>query len=190
MNPRAVLFALARLALIDPIAGGRAILALNPPLIARWMLLAAAVLAMSVVFYLLPLAQGSAEDLMPPFAFAATQGAMNVFVVALITHVGRGFGGTGRFADALWLMGWLQVLTVALLVAQVLAMVALPFLIDPVAVAAIALSIWVLVGFVCALHGFTSRARVLVGGVMVFVVASFVLAMLLLVLGFAPTEFQ
>ena len=81
-------------------------------------------------------------------------------------------------------------LTVALLVAQVLAMVALPFLIDPVAVAAIALSIWVLVGFVCALHGFTSRARVLVGGVMVFVVASFVLAMLLLVLGFAPTEFQ
>ena len=183
-DPRPV--ALLRLSLTDPEAGGRAILALNPPDWARWALLAAAVLASVVLLYLLPTLMGETTGLPSPFAFAGFQGVLNVVVVAVIAHAGRMFGGTGTFSQALWLMGWLQALTVALLAVQVLAAIVLPVLSLPVAMAAVVASIWVLVGYVCALHGFRSRLMVLLAGVGVFMAVSLLLSIVLVFLGIEP----
>ncbi len=182
--------ALMRLSIRDPIEGGRHIIALNPPMSVRWMLLAASVLVSVVLVYAPALAVGGTDGLPTPFAFVATQALMNLLVIGLITIIGRNFGGTGGFADVLWLLGWMQAMTTLLLVAQIVAILVLPSLHVPVAAASIALSIWVLVGYICAVHGFTSRIAVLIGGVMTFIVLSFVLSMILLFLGFAPPEIQ
>ncbi|HPD92156.1 MAG: YIP1 family protein [Rhodobacter sp.] len=173
-------------ALSDPVQGGKAILALQPPVPVRWMLLAAAILVSVIGVYLVPAALGQAEDLPSPFVFTAAQVALNVVVVALITHVGRLFGGTGAFLDALWLVGWMQAITALLLVVQIVVLIALPLLNVPVFVASVAVSLWLLVGFICALHGFRSRIMVLTTGLMVFLMASYVLSLVLLALGYEP----
>ena len=178
--------ALVRLALTDPVQGGRAILALNPPLPVRWMLLAAAILVSVIGVYLLPALLGQAEDLPSPFLFTAAQIALNVVVVAQITHVGRLFSGRGQFYDALWLVGWMQAITALLLALQIVVLVALPVLNMPVFIASVAISLWLLVGFICALHGFKSRIMVLTAGVMVFLMASYVISLVLLALGYEP----
>jgi len=180
--------ALLRLSVVDPAEGGRQLLALDPPLAVRWMLLVATVLGSVVLLYSGPVLTGDLGGLPSPFGFVATQGVMNVVVVTLIAFVGRGFGGTGRFGDALWLMGWLQTLTAGLLIVQIAAMLVLPSLGLPIGVASVALSIWVLVGYVCAVHGFKSRVLVLISGVMTFVVISFALSLILLFLGYGPAE--
>lgn len=181
-------FPLIRLSLADPVEGGRRIIALNPPPVIRWMLLGAAVLVSVVLLYVLPVLMGEHDVLPAPFAFAATQGLMNLIVIAVVTFVGRAFGGTGNFLDAVWLVGWMQMVTAALLMVQVVALLVLPFLNIPIGVASVALSIWVLVGYVCALHGFKSRVTVLVGGFMTLLILSFLMTMVLLFLGFAPPE--
>lgn len=178
------LLTLVRLTVADPVEGGRAVLALNPPVLLRWMLLAAAILVSVVLIYLLPVLTGQAGDMPSPFAFAAGQGVLNGVVVALVAYAGRAFGGTGSFDDALLLMAWLQSVTVALLVLQLAVLVLIPALNLPVTLASIVISVWMLVGFVCALHGFQSRIMVLVGGVMVFTITAFVLSLVLLFLGF------
>jgi hypothetical protein len=179
--------ALARLTVVDPIEGARVLIALRWPMAVRWMLLAAAVLASVVVLYALPVMAGVTEGMPSPVMFAGAQVALNLIVVLLITHVGAMFGGKGRFEDALLLVGWLQVLTVGLLIVQLGVLVVVPALNLPVTLAAVALSLWILTGFVCALHGFASRLLVLMGGVAVFVSVSFVLSFILLLLGFDPS---
>ena len=182
------LLTILRLSIQNPEEAGRQLIALNPPMPLRWMLLGAAVMASVVLLYLLPVAMGEHDALPSPFAFAATQGGMNLVVVALVTFVGSAFGGKGRFADVLWLVGWMQVVTAALLIVQLVVMLLLPILNIPVGAAAVAISIWVLVGFICAVHGFKSRVAVLVAGFMTFMVFSFILSLILLFLGFGPAE--
>lgn len=177
------LFALMRLTVIDPINGGRAVLALNPPTPFRWMLLAAAVLVSVVLLYALPVLTGETAQMPSPWSFAAGQGALNVLVVALVAYGGRAFGGKGSFDDALLLMAWMQMVTVALLVVQLVTLIVLPALTVMVTAVSIVISLWMLTGFVCALHGFKSRALVLVGGVMVFTITAFILSLILLFLG-------
>lgn len=185
---RTEFFALIRQSLADPETGAQHLMALNPPMATRWMLLAASVLGSVVLLYLLPVLTGEVSMLPSPFAFAGTQAAMNLLVIALITHVGRAFGGTGNFADAVWLVGWMQLITAGLLIAQIVVMLVLPMANVIVAIASIAVSIWLLVGFICALHGFKSRITVMVAGLMVFLLSSFVIAMVLLFFGFSPAE--
>lgn len=189
MIQTADLIALLRLSILDPIEGGRRILALNPPIEDRWFLLAASVVVSVLLVYAPALLMtGGVEGLPAPFAFVALQGLMNLMVIGLITVVGRGFGGTGRFAGALWLVGWLQSLTALLLLPQLAAVLLVPSLHLPVAMASVALSIWVLVGFICALHGFASRVAVLIGAFMTFIVFSFVLSLVFLFLGLVPPD--
>lgn len=184
MKQSSPLLALVRQSITDPVLAGRAIIALNPRFDLRWMLLAAAILVSVVLIYVLPVLSGQADQMLSPWSFAAGQAGLNLLVVFLVAYVGRAFGGTGSFADALLLMGWLQAVTVAMLIAQLVALIVLPFLSLPVTMASIIISLWMLTGFICALHGFQSRALVLVGGVMVFTITTFVLAFILLLLGF------
>lgn len=188
MTPLSFLLSVLNLSIRSPEEAGRRLMALNPVMAVRWMLLGAAVSVSVVLLYLLPVITGQHELLPSPFAFVATQGGMNLVVIALITYVGGAFGGKGRFADVLWLVGWMQVVTAALLVVQIVVMLVLPFLNIPAGVASVAISIWVLVGFICAAHGFQSRVAVLIGGFMTFMIFSFILSIILLFLGFGPAE--
>jgi hypothetical protein len=170
----------------DPVEGGKAVLALNPVMAVRWMLLVAAIASAVVVLYALPVLMGAAGDMPPPLYFALWQVGLNLFAITLIAYAGRAFGGTGSFSDALLLMGWLQALTVPLLLVQLVIAAILPALNMLVVMAEVALSIWLLTGFVSAIHGFTSRIAVLVGGLIVLMAVSMVISTILLTLGFVP----
>lgn len=186
MDPRIDIVGLARLSFLDPIAGGRAVIALAPRLALRWMLLAAAVLVSVVLLYALPVLSGTTEGMPAPMNAAAFQLGVNVLMVALMAFVGQTFGGTGRFADALLLVGWLQALTVPLVVLQLVVIVAVPVFNLAVLVGAVAASMWLLTGFVCALHGFRSRLLVLLVGMMVVIFVSMALSVVLVQLGYVP----
>jgi hypothetical protein len=177
---------LARLSIADPEKGGREILALNPPLPARWLALAAAVVLGVVVAYMLPLMAGQTEGVLPPFAAVGMQAGVNILAIFLMTHVGRMFGGQGRLEDALLLVAWLQALMIAVQGVQLVVLLILPPLAGLVTILAVALFFWLLTGFVQALHGFPSRPMVLLGVLASLFVAAFVLSFFLLLIGFDP----
>ncbi len=179
---------LVRLSVTEPEKGAAAILALNPPLPARWMLMGFAVSLGVVLAYLLPVLSGRGGDLPMPFVAAGVQGGMNIAAVVLATTVGRMFGGRGRFEDALLLVGWLQLLMSGVQLIQLVAMLVMPPLAGLIMVAAVALFFWLLSGFVSTLHGFKSRFMVLLGTLGTLFAAAFVLSFVLLLLGFELPE--
>jgi len=179
---------LVRLSVTEPEKGAAAILALNPPLPARWMLMGFAVTLGVVLAYLLPVLSGRGGDLPMPFVAAGVQGGMNIAAVVLATTVGRMFGGRGRFEDALLLVGWLQLLMSGVQLIQLVAMLVIPPLAGLIMVAAVALFFWLLSGFVSTLHGFKSRFMVLLGTLGTLFAAAFVLSFVLLLLGFELPE--
>ncbi len=174
---------LVRLSFAEPEAGFRAVQGLNLPMDARWMLVAAAVLAGVVLAYLLPVMAGQTDEIPSPLTATAIQAGMNLLAIFLLTHVGRMFGGTGRFEDALLLVGWLQLLMVGMQAIQVAVMLILPPLGGLVLILAIAAFFWLFSGFTCALHGFQSRLLVLVGGFGTLFAVAFVLSFIMIILG-------
>lgn len=177
---------LARLSIADPEKGGHAVMALNPPLQARWMGLAAAVVLGVLVAYMLPLLAGRLGAVPSPFLVVAIQTGANLLAIALMTQVGRMFGGQGRAEDALLLIAWLQALLVAVQVVQLVVAVILPPLAVLVTMLAVALFFWLVSGFVQALHGFTSRPLVLLGVLGAMFATAIALSFLMLVLGIDP----
>lgn len=175
-----------RLSVEDPVNAAQRLIAMAPTLQIRWMLLAATVTSSVVVLYAPAVLIGQVAQMPSPFSFAAMQGMANTLLVLLVAHVGRAFGGAGRFADALWLVGWMQVITTVMLVLQVAAVLVVPGLDLMVAMASIGVSLWVLVGFISALHGFASRLMVLGGIVGVFILLSLAISLVLVALGFDP----
>ena len=144
------LAALARLSFVDPVAGGKAVIALNPPMAARWALLAASI----------------------------------VVAVVMIALVGRQLGGRGRIEDALLLVGWLQALMLVLQLGQLVTLLVLPVAAVGLTMASIGIFLWLLTGFICALHGFTSRFLALLGVVLGALGAAVILSFVLLLFGF------
>jgi hypothetical protein len=177
---------LARLTLSDPEQGGRQLLAMNPPMEARWMAMGAAILAGVVLAYLLPVIAGQAGSVISPFAAVGIQIGANLLAVVLMTNVGRAFGGQGQFVDAVLLVAWLQALMVGVQLVQLVALLILPPLAGIVTILAIALFFWLLTGFVQALHGFQSRMMVLFGVLGSMFAAAFVVSFILIMLGVDP----
>ena len=180
---RADLSSLAALSLREPEAGARALIALNPPLQARWLLLALAIVGGVVLTYLLPVLAGMSGGVPSPLMATLLQAATNVAAVVLITRVGRAFGGTGRYEDALLLVGWLQLLMVGFQAVQVIAMLVLPPFAALVMVLSVAAFFWLLTGFVRALHGFSSRILVLLGVFATVFGVAMIMALALMLLG-------
>lgn len=177
---------LARLTLSDPEKGGKQLLALNPPMDARWMLMGAAIASGVVLAYLLPVIAGQAGSVISPFAATGVQIAANLLAVVLMTHAGRFFGGQGQFGDAVLLVAWLQALMVGVQLVQLVALLILPPLAGIVTILAIALFFWLLTGFTQALHGFKSRLIVLFGVLGSMFAAAFVVSFILILVGFDP----
>ena len=157
---------LAVLTLRDPEAAMRVLRGLDLPLGARWMVLFLAVVLSRMVgamlMILLP-ADGQdplAQLLSDPMTMAAIEFVGMVLTAFFVTHIGRMFGGTGNFADALLAVAWIELLLVVLMAVQVLMLVLLPGTVDLLGMIAGALSIYLTVTMTKALHGFSSVGKV------------------------------
>lgn len=181
------LLPLARLSLTDPERAADALLRLPLPVQARWHLLILAVLAGVVLAYLPPVLTAPPGFAPSPFLAAGVQLSLHVATIFLITVVGQRLGGRGRFEDALFLVGWLQLLMAGFQALQLLILFVMPPLAVLVAMASVAAFLWILTGFVRQLHGFASRGAVLLGIIAGGFALGFALAMGMIMLGIDPT---
>lgn len=182
------MIALARLTLADPPQATRVLLAEDVPMRARTaglMLVAvvSAVLA-SLQISLNPadLDPFSAFMLASPFRAAIMQWGFLALSVVLIHRVGRAFGGTGSFADALLIVVWLQCLTLVLQLLQLVASVIAPPLSGVIGLAGFVLFLWLMTHFIAGLHGFRSRGLVFLGMVVTAAAAGLVIGIALILL--------
>ena len=181
----AFLRAMLRETLSNPQEAARKLIAINPPMEARGLALAV-VVVLSVLLgqaSVLLMAGSDAPFVMGVGASAIVQGGALLMVVYAAHAVGRMFGGSGSFPDAVLLVSWLQFMMVVLQVIQVAALVLVPPLSGMIGIIAITLFLWVLTNFVAALHGFTSLGKVFGMILVTFMAIAFVVAFLLALLG-------
>ena len=182
-----VLLGMVRDTISDPAAGAQMILRLDLPRAALWLSFALMSVLSMILGELGSLVIGVPED--GPLsgqgavALGLMQGVFLFLAVHAITQIGRIFGGTGTFFEALALVTWLQFIFVALQVVQLLLAVIAPPLAAIVSLLAIVLFFWLLSHFIAVLHGFTSVGRVFLMTLLSFVGILFTLAIVLNVLG-------
>ena len=182
------ILSLARLTLNDPRGGVRALLGMGLPLPARTAGLLLVAVSSAVLLHLGflflpgtddPLAQFMSQS---PFRTAVIQWLILAATVLCIHQIGRAFGGKGALADALLVVVWLQVIMLAVQVAQLLSLILFSPLAGVVNLAGLILFFWLLTSFIAELHGFKSRWAVLSGvigsGFLIAVVVAVVLSMI------------
>ena len=148
-----------------PRAAARRIIALDLPTEARWTgLLLVAVLALLETRLAVVMMPG--YDAGPIFGVVANpwygipvQVLSLLLIAGCMAVVGRIFGGTGNFLDALVLVIWLEFLLTLAQALQLLALLIFPPLGALIAFAALGLFLWLLAQFTAALHGFKDLAR-------------------------------
>lgn len=183
---------LAALSVRDPRSAARWLMAQDIPAAARWMLLGLVSVASTIMLNLEIRADGAelgqvfGAMVERPILAAVLQAAALLLMVAAVHRVGLIFGGRGTFADTMLLVGWIQLLLVAVSVVQVVLLVAFPLLSGLVGLAAMALFLWLFVNFVAELHGFDSIAKVALGSAITLILAGFLLSLLLAPLMPAP----
>jgi hypothetical protein len=192
----ALLPTLIRQTLTDPRAAAHRIIGFQLPSHVLWQGMAL-VVALSVIaaqltaFLLAPSATDTTagqEMLMPtffssPFLMGFIQGAILVMMVFAVHWIGRAMGGTGQFPDAIALVVWLQFLLVCLQVVQALLGMVAPGFSGLVGLLGIGLFFYLLSQFVLVLHGFQSAALVFVMILVSLLGLTFVLSVVLTLLG-------
>ncbi len=193
MNPTLqLLLTEARHTLQDPRSGVRRVIALGLPMQARWLGLGLIAVCSAILthlsFGLIPVDDRDVlSDLMQsPFRTAALQGVLLLAIVHMTYWLGRARGGTGRFADALVVLVWLQLLMLGLQVVQLVVQVALPPLAGPVNLAGFAIFVWLLCNFIAELHGFKSLIAVFGGIVLGMFLLGFALALVIFAVSGGP----
>jgi len=175
-----------------PRAMAEDVLAERLPGAVLWAMLTA-VVAVSVVLGQgsLLLAEGETVDnpyLGNPFALFALQMGILAVMVAATHHIGRFMGGMGSFEGALALVTWLQFVLVCLQVVQTLAMFVAPPIADLIGIAGIVLFLWLFTNFVAVLHGFPSLGLVFVMILLSAFGLTFLISLLLTMLGLTPGD--
>jgi hypothetical protein len=179
---------LAQLTFQDPKAATRVLLAEGIPLPARTAgLLLVAVLSALLASLQLNLSPQqldpmSAFMLASPFRAAVVQWAFLALSVVLIHRVGRAFGGTGSFPDALLIVVWLQCLTLVLQFAQLVLNILSPALAGILGLAGFVVFLWLMASFIAELHGFRSRGLVFVGMLLSAFAAGLVIGIALIII--------
>ena len=204
MSARAF-FRLAGLTLAQPVEAWAEIRALNMDIRDRWLALIGLIALSTLIAWLMdaqlaPLIsrpQDPAAQLMEtmrlqleqrPLVFAAGQLVGNIVTVALVTRIGRFFGGHGRFEDVLLAAVWMKAMLLVLQFAQLIFIgIALPIaamltMVETMAFLYLALRLTQVV------HGFRSPLRVAVGMVLSFLVLMFALTTLMVLLGLTLPE--
>ena len=181
---------LTQLTLQDPRQATRVLLAEGVPMRARTggLLLVAVVSAVFASIQLGASPQAldplSAFMLASPFRAAVVQCLFLALSVVLIHRVGRAFGGKGSFPDALLVVVWLQLLTLAIQVLQLAATLVAPPLAGIIGLGGFVLFLWLMTAFIAELHGFASRGLVFLGMVLSALGAGLILGIvMILILG-------
>ncbi len=127
---------------------------------------------------------GAAPALMlDPIRMGVIQGASVVITIFAIYWMGRAFGGTGTFPQAMLTVIWMQYVAVMLqLVVLVLALFA-PGIAVLVSVFSVVLSFWILSHFIAEMHGFRSAGLVFAMIVVTIFALAIVLGILLALIG-------
>ena len=152
----------ARLTLRDPKAGVRIVMGWPLTVTELWLVLALlASLSALLAEVMVGLTSGEVDPTMAvmlqsPLGFAAVQFLGLGVMAVLLFAIGRPFGGTGQFAQALAAVGWLQCILLVVQIAQIVAILVLPVLALLIAVGSLVLAIWLLTNFTAELHGFRS----------------------------------
>lgn len=107
-----------------------------------------------------------------PFAYAVIIGTFLMFLVFMIVHAGRMFGGTGTLDGALMLIVWFQAVSVTLEAIQVALLLISPGIAALFGVITLGAIIWVFVNFINVLHGFASLAKAAVVIVLALICAA------------------
>ena len=183
------LVSLAQLTLQHPHQAARLLLAEDVPMRARTggLLLVAilsALLASLQVTGRQDLDPFSAFMLASPFRATLFQWGFLALSVLLMHNVGRAFGGSGSFADALLVVVWLQVILLGFQLLQLVVAPILPGLAGVIGLVSFVVYFWLLTIFIAELHGFTRRGLVFLGMMLTLLAAGFLLGVLMiLVLG-------
>ena len=191
------LLPLLQTSVTDPRRASRELLGLGLPIEHYWtaflavVTLAAAlvqgVLILSPPPKTLVMADGSEVPIVVPGALAtvAVIGG-GLLAVAALLHVGaKAFGGTGRFADMILAVTWIQGVLIALnLLSLPLLLIGLGGLVE---LALFAVLFWMLGGFTAGMQGFESTGKVVMGVIGGLFALALGLAILLVALGGGAT---
>lgn len=189
------IIALAKLSLQDPRAGARALLRLGVPLPARTvgllLMAVASAFLMHIGFLILPPSEDPLAGYMmqSPLRTAIIQWVILSVSVLLIYRIGRAWGGQGSLPDTLLVVVWLQVIMLAVQLAQVVALLLLPPLAGIINLAGLVLFFWLMTSFIAELHGFASRGKVLAGILATSLGVAMILVMVLSLI-FGPEALQ
>lgn len=120
------------------------------------------------------------EIQLSPFAHAGVLLASLLLSASALQVGGQLLKGRGRYAEALLLVVWLEVLALAVQVVTVLISLALPPLAGIVGLFGFAVLLWCLLHFARALHGFSGLGKaagaLVLGAVLVILASSLLLA--------------
>lgn len=170
---------------VAPQEVARALITWNPPNEARWIGVALVAVA-SVILgtigegMVTVLSRGAMPFTNMAFTLGPMQFVMPVVIAFLMAFMGRRFGGTGNFRDALLLSAWMQGVMTVIQAIQIVVMIFFPMTaLVALSFAIIALLMHLLVNFTAALHGFTNLISVAAGVVFTAILVIFLTALIL-----------
>ena len=118
-----------------------------------------------------------------PFGYAGLLGVSLVLLAGGVTATGRMLGGVGRFASALALVVWLEVLAMVLRLVQGGLILVLPPVAGVIGLAGLVWLFWCLARFIQVLHGFRGVGRAMAALFLAFIAIGTALALLLALTG-------
>lgn len=187
MTLGARLAGLAQLTLQDPKQAARILLAEGVPLRAR----SAGLLLVAILSAITASVQITGREALDPLSafMLASPVRATIFQwlflsvsVVLIHRIGRAFGGTGSFADALLIVVWLQVIMLGFQVLQLAVTPLAPAFSGLIGLVSFMIYLWLLTVFITELHGFVARGIVFLVMVITGVAAGFLLAVMMILL--------
>ncbi|MCR8723712.1 Yip1 family protein [Frigidibacter sp. ROC022] len=123
-----------------------------------------------------------------PLGSALIEFALLAILIVAILWAGRMLGGTGTLDGAILAVTWLQFIMALVQVAQLVAMLTLPFLAGVLGLFSVVLFFWLLTSFVAEIHGFRSRPRVFAGILIGLLALATVLVFVLTLIGVTLPE--
>lgn len=186
------LLTLARETVLSPRTGVPRLLALNPPMEARWIGAGLVVCVSAVLAYLanilFPVRVETPWDWLTssPLKMMLSQSVGVLFTAGAMAFVGQRFGGRGSFPDALLLTVWMEFITLCVQVLQVVMMLLFPLIAQLLGLVAFGLVFWMIVRFTAELHGFSNLVAVSVGVVVTLLVGALIAGIVMSTLGLVP----
>ena len=138
--------------------------------------------------YFAPIMQGPTiwdPILKSPYLLAIVQMSGLVITVFVVFWVGRAGGGTGRFADCISVVTWIQFVLFCVQFLQAVAVFVVPQIAGTIGLFALVLLFWLMTNFIAELHGFKSLTRVFAMIMATLFGFAFGLSLVLTMIGFS-----